>query len=51
MKFITVEKSFMVGFAPKTINLNGNNNESCGFYLYIANGTLYSQGINYFLNE
>jgi len=33
----------MIGLAPKTINKGGNNYSSCGYYLYIANGTLYSQ--------
>jgi len=34
----------MMGFAPKNINLSGSNYTSCGYYLYITNGTLYSQG-------
>jgi len=31
------------GICIKKINLNGNNNESCGYYLYISSGNLYSQ--------
>jgi hypothetical protein len=33
----------MIGFAPKNINKGGNNYSSCGYYLYITSGTLYSQ--------
>ena len=32
----------MIGFAPRTVNLNGNNSK-CGYYLFAINGTLYSQ--------
>jgi hypothetical protein len=33
----------MFGFAPKKINLTGSNYSSCGYYLYVCNGTLYAQ--------
>jgi SPRY domain len=34
----------MIGFAPsKLLDLNGGNNRSCGWYLYLHDGTLYSQ--------
>jgi len=33
----------MVGLATKNINKSGNNYTSCGFYLYITSGTLYSE--------
>jgi hypothetical protein len=33
----------MIGFAPKTISLAGDNNEKCGFYLYLNKCSKYSQ--------
>jgi len=33
----------MLGFAPKTINKTSMNYNSCGYYMYVCNGTLYSQ--------
>jgi len=33
----------MVGYAPKTIKKNGDNYSSNGYYLYIEDGSLYSQ--------
>lgn len=33
----------MIGMAPKTFALNGQNYSSCGWYLYVGDGTLYSQ--------
>jgi SPRY domain len=39
----------MIGFAPsKLYDINGSNYHSCGWYLYLKDGTLYSQNdINY----
>jgi len=33
----------MLGYAPSSINKTGSNYTSCGYYVYLANGSLYSQ--------
>ena len=33
---------FMVGFAPSSLPLNSLQYDKCGWYLYAANGLLYS---------
>ena len=33
----------MVGMAPKNVELNGQNFNTCGWYLHVFNGLLYSQ--------
>ncbi|EFC35210.1 predicted protein, partial [Naegleria gruberi] len=44
IKLISNCANLMIGFAPKTININGSNYNSCGYYLYCAgNGYLFSE--------
>ncbi|EFC35970.1 predicted protein, partial [Naegleria gruberi] len=44
VKLISNCNSLMIGFAPKSINVNEtNNNTKCGYYLYTTTGTIYSQ--------
>jgi len=43
IKNITNCNAMMVGFAPKTAKLTGNNYTNCGYYFYPYNGTKYSQ--------
>jgi len=38
--------AIMFGYAPKNINKSGNNYNSCGYYVYSANGYKYGQGIS-----
>jgi len=42
IKILSGCSCMMMGFAPKNINLNGSNYNSCGYYFYNYNGTLYS---------
>jgi len=44
IKVLSGCQCFMLGFATKDIKLSGSNYESNGYYFYIYNGTLYSQG-------
>ncbi len=44
IKLISNCNNLMVGMAPKSnFKTNGNNYTNCGWYLYCASGTLYSQ--------
>jgi len=45
IKILVVATSLMMGFCnPKLLNKNGNNNEVCGYYLFLnGTGVLYSQ--------
>ena len=43
MKVNTPQNHIMLGFAPKTVNLNGKNHDSCGYYVCAENGALFSQ--------
>jgi len=44
VKFGNNCNNIMIGFSAKSINKIGNNNESCGYYLYLnGTGVLYAQ--------
>lgn len=39
----SVRGTIMIGMAPNTVQLNGSNFSSCGWYFYVNDGTLHSQ--------
>jgi len=44
LKLLTRGNGHVIGLAPNTTNKNGLNYSTCGWYYYVSNGTLYSQG-------
>ena len=49
VKLISNCGGLKIGFAPKSINLNHSNYDSCGYYMLTFDGTLYSQRGEYFV--
>ena len=42
MKVNTPQNHIMIGFAPRTVKLNGLNHDSCGYFVCAENGALFS---------
>ena len=43
VKLNSQAKNLLIGFGPRTVNLNGSNYSTCGYYLSTHAGALYSQ--------